>query len=324
MRVMGKVKNSRSQNGFGITEILVAMAVLGAAAVLLASIFKNVDQQTRKSRLISTMVALESSLLAAMEDKDNFQPIAAQLELAADTGSAVPALDLKSFNFVIARHPSMGSPLFFDSEGAVCTGSNCDISVEFDLKGGGGAIRGAYRIQLTPKAAKDAKASMMGGKFDDPADYTLSIARKFYRNPLKSTCSPGIARGMNKLTGEAICWDVAAPGDRCAPGEIMRGFVADASSGRMKPVCRKLRRASCNDNNYHVLQKINAYYLDPDTDTGGGAGGNCVPLMAASIPYQGNFACPMGHGIYHLQSQSGPCNLSPSIPASGAVTYEAY
>jgi hypothetical protein len=321
---MGLPGRHRFSGGFGVIESLVAMGVLGVAAMLLASVFKDVDVNTRKARLVSTMVALESSIISALEDKDNFQSRAAQFE-AASRGGPVPVFELKSFDLVVAKQPSRGAPIFFDSEGKACAAgsSRCEISVEFDMKGSGGALQAAYRIALVGAAAQQVKTAALGGSFRDPIDYVLAVPSKNFRDPAKSGCAPGIARGMNKLTGEVLCWDVALPTERCAAGEIMRGFAADPSTGRMRPVCRKLRRASCNEHPYHVLQRLNARYLDPDV-TPGASGGSCTPLMADEVPYRNDYRCPMGHAIYHLVSQSGPCRLNPAVKETGAVTYENF
>jgi hypothetical protein len=332
-----------TKHGLGTVEIALSAAVLGLAAASIVPVFNRVDEGTRKSRIVSTMIALESSMTAALQDVDNFRRspgLQAAVKAAVDAGGPMPAIVLESFQGPVAQHPSIGNPKLFSGQGDPgCAGSDCEVGVELDLRvftdpvTGRRSVLGAYRIAPTPEYAQRYKISPLGGSFRDPEDYRLVIPSRFYEDPNASTCPPGgIMRGINRVTGEVLCWDPPSASDRCPAGWILKNFYADSTDGRLKPRCVKLRRATCtNSAHHHVLNRINPHYLDPESIPPGQpqpsmpAAGRCVPIMADTVPvYPGGYRCPLGHAFYHMRSPSGPCDLNPGVIRQQAPVYEDY
>jgi len=278
--------------GYSLVEVIAALAIAGVAFALLAKGTLVVDQQSKRDRIISSMVALENALTTAFSESQHLlntskfgicKPGASDypkclretLENFQQNVILAPPLEIfdsSSPNFRIAI---VGTPTLFDADANACIGANCDIKVETYIKSQNSKVWIAYRVTHISKLEKagETKIASLGlpDSFDpanssDPVfsiDTTLPI--NFYNSfrTLPSVlftqaqseikkCTTFL-KGFDPLSGLPLCWEDAGNLQNTACPVGTLLTGYQAASGTLAPVCSTFKSMTCDPAGYSLF-----------------------------------------------------------------------
>jgi prepilin-type N-terminal cleavage/methylation domain-containing protein len=279
--------------GYSLVEVLAALAIAGVAITLLAKGTFLVDQQSKRDRIISTMVALENSLTAAINDSQHLLKTsrigsgcrpglpAAQYPVCLrntledfKTGTATqPPLeifDVSSPNLITSK---VGTPIFFDADGNSCTGTKCDIKNETFLRVQNSVVWIGYRISHNSKLEKAGETKIASLGLPDSFDPTNPTDPIFSTDPTLAQNFYTSFRGLPKvlstrpLSDQLTCktflkgFDPLTGKAICwedflVPTACPVGTLLtgyQANGGTLAPVCTTFRSMSCDANGYALL-----------------------------------------------------------------------
>jgi hypothetical protein len=337
------------KNGYTIVEVMAGVFLAGVGAMVLSQLLSQTSLATKRNRIISTQVALESSLIAAIQEPDSLA-IAQKQTLqtcmknktieCGRVGNEIPLLQFSFLGSIIAQYdqkiPAMQT-LWYTDEGLPCLGgeNDCDLSIQTAIRKVPGDLRLelAYRVSIA--ARHHVKFAI--GPLGDLNNFLFTLPTHFFMNDeatnscVDSAGNSGFARGINKVTGEIYCWRAPSAAQACPAGYVAKGFLAVANTsdehGSLTPLCRPLRVASCGSSSFagqpnYLVQSISVRYLDPDTigTLAGLPRGKCVFKGLKTINTSNPFACPMGIDYYKMHAQGGPCDLA--IPETIDTIYK--
>jgi hypothetical protein len=298
-----------NKSGQGLIEAIVAAGIAGTAIYVLAQLSNVISQESAKASRLPTMLAIESSLDLAMENKANFT------DLTPSTYST-----LKLFGTDRVLYGDTAQPLYFNSDGSTCRipGGMCGIRSEIKVHenpAGSGQFSVGYRISDVSGVGGQYRA-LGADNLNDPNQATWVYPVEFTAQTGNANCNSTslLLRGYDPVTGVPICWN---QGSICNDGQIAYGLSFNNTSNTYRTLCKTLRAAKCADPGYGVLD-FKPRTLDPRTPA---AVGTCVFLYEeffdkpTSGPYAGR--CPVDYYVSSgtqcvLDAAHGPKAIIPN------------
>jgi len=306
----------KSSQGFSILSVLIASALIVCAlgGVGVSSVY--LKRSMNANELATLAVAVESNLINAFHNKDNFPEAAPAVSHGSEQKTATPNLALRrgqlatlnltatigssDINLAIPVQTSGTAPgfsQFLNWSLQPCDGfdgRSCILKYEVRLKkslscGPPACPSGkeiysyafAYQIDMDPNIAQMTSLGSVES-FDTPID------PGYYRVEANlAKCDPGsdlFMTGLNRDTGEAFC--VKKPVvTKCPDGRIPKGlrYTQHNNHPAIGLDCteRELRTFNCEPN--YTLQWFNPQYADPENSKfGNTVPGGCVFASAHS------------------------------------------
>jgi len=203
----------KTNAGFSVVEGLIALMLLGAAAIGVYSIFGSLDKATLRNRTQLTMMAAESAIVNSLQDSG-------QMSTIKSAGAA--GLALQSGQTVVARN---GAATFLDiSSGDACPAANygragCLVQIDFQLvqNVANNQWFAGYRISAHDRVQALGVIPPRGatGNAGDPINATLGAADD-------QTTLP-IPIGWTAAANNATC--AGGDVDSCCPaGYLIKGY----------------------------------------------------------------------------------------------------
>lgn len=299
MDLVERISAKKLSRGFSIAEVLLAMAVLGFVSLTVVKIMTTLDKGSRRERVLTTMIALETALNTALESPETYAPYKAAL--------VARTLDSFSVNFLgehlVSFNGSAPGVNFFDLNGDPCAsgGGNCLVKIEFFIrKDQLPQYEINYRISSNYSGTNETPLSSLG--IQDNISLTTAssgniIPEDFYADGTNSNCRPVgsnnnlLLKGVNNSTGEVTCWSRPVATDVCKNGEVPIGVYADQgpSGDRFRVKCQTANTVKCLGGpdtdmcpaSMYALSKLNKDFIHNPKE--GDTVGECVYQGAAIV-----------------------------------------
>lgn len=318
----------RNVDGSSIVTVLMAAGLISISVVGLGTIMSNLGKTSQKSRLISTTLALESALVNAIQDEDNYASVRDTMA-AVSAPMSVTGLELKSNGEKIAV---VGTPLYYDLNGKICSHSNCPIKLEADIRctpaSPYASCSAAYRISTKPAtgegtAAPVASVGAKGSGAFTNADYVIPILYNFYVQKSAAACDPSATlavTGFSRDTGIPYC--IEKPQSACPAGTIAKAITFTNTTdlnGRLAFACSPLKKLTCPTG--YSIQNFSPTSLDSSPS------GTCVFIGKDNVAWRTNppaapsvsgTFCPTAHGFYKTQAT---CTLVNVVATPGRQSF---
>lgn len=252
-----------SYKGFGIVEALAAGAIVSISALGLGVSLNKMAQTKSKIHSVTNAMALESSLQTALQEKNSYQAMAADLAKGnANLSSMTLAFNVPVDDHFKSVQVNVGQEVYFDREGGTCTACMNDKSWAYKLKVDGKIVSTsgvpiyamAYKVDFNSDMTTMAGLGSTGsGSFTD-ADFKWVIPPSAYMQTTSSSCYTSIdptdpdttpkllVTGINKDTGELQC--ARFPDTQCAADEVAKSWVVNQSNGHIKLNCQKVPQSA--------------------------------------------------------------------------------
>ncbi len=252
---MGNVRQSitksiKYRRGFGAVEGLVALAAMGSVFLGVTQIMKYVNQGTRRTRIISTMIAADAALNSALEEPATIQPF----KTALSTNN-LPNMTVNYLGTTLAQFSNLGPvPTYLTVEGATCNNpgaGSCQIQVDFHIYNNAGNWNYLYRISSLDSGGASSPLAPMGIQapsavvpYDlkalrdaDPLTFdalATQIRAALYKPDVETSClnvgGKGLfMQGYNQATGKVTCWN-SPTANSCPAGTMVIGLYAGNAS----------------------------------------------------------------------------------------------
>jgi Tfp pilus assembly protein PilV len=342
-------------HGFTITEVLVAAVIIAVSGLGLASAMQHLNFSRKKTQMISQTVALESSLISAIQDPNSYSSNAALLTAMSSgqniTDALQPTLQVSVYSNTQSTEISTpivagGAPIYYDKNNDVTTAAGDWMSSVTLSKLAKVQNLYAYNYQIKGNPAVASIPILGASTVTAPTSNAGSIpipkeSLQFASSAQTTSCTAANDLAMLGLgqDGNPIC--IRRAEGKCPSTSISKGFslVLRGQSPLAYSYefqCQPLRHLSCPTqvvdggvdltmNNPYALQSFVPNSLD---ESQGSAGvGTCVFLAASTgtpptgLPATGDNgititnACPPH---YHVTPNPGGCQpaANDSAPAS--------
>jgi type II secretory pathway pseudopilin PulG len=305
-----------NQKGVSLPEALMGALILSIALGGLGVSIQQYSQAKEKTELVSQTISVESRLLSALSNADNYTPEIREALTQAGSGN------LPSFNVRLPAEsgeimiPSNGT-FFLSRNGEACTGfsdENCWFRIDVTFGRGPNGLGYSYNItpndSIKTKLPEDSQSLLAINGTDA---YQAKIPADFVRSSTTATCATDATiTGMDRDTGAVQCLTLPTPSDNCPDGSFARGLRVDGS--RLVLDCRPVtQELSCPTN--YSLRAFSTVQLAQ-----GFKSGTCL-WVAQDSENRGSFAggsivgevCPPHYHVTNqcslqvLTSQSGYC-----------------
>jgi hypothetical protein len=310
-------------SGFSIIEALVASVIVMGAFLGLASAMIQTQQLGPKSKILNTMLHLESEIASQLQNPDAF--------VAVHSVNDLQTLILKDSSSNILAKATPGSISYFDISGQPCPSKNtstCFISTElgFDCTtviGSYNFCQAAYSIQADVNDFKVSVhprgvAKKIGAAFSKVSgDYSTPISFNMYNGSkgqegCDSSSDAFLVTGYERDTGKVFC--AKRPQQACPAGSIAVGikFVPSGSlpiTGSFELDCRAMKKVGCDTG--YVLYNFDPSKLYPTSSVTGqcvfaGADDVTHSVTKSQLNYVAGTLCPPD---YDVDSTSVSCNV---------------
>jgi hypothetical protein len=242
--------------GFAIVEALVAAGIIGMSMIGMGVGLRKVAETRSLVKEVSSALAIESSLQAAIQDPSQYSAISETLRHGVTN---VPTFqfqlhltDLEGVEKTISL--TANSDIKFKADGSVSPGEAADWAFQVRVQG---VRKGmtlvpiyalAYQVKFNPQTVRLANLGATTDNFQDN-DYKWMIPLEGYQDMSVQTCNLSdrdvIVTGINKETHQVSCLKVG-DSSKCAADEIATGWVYETATSGGSPIrqlkmgCRKL------------------------------------------------------------------------------------
>jgi hypothetical protein len=327
-----------NQKGVSLSEALIGALILSIGLGGLGVTIQQYSQAKEKTELVSQTISVESRLLSALSNAENYSPeIRAALSQSGSGSPTGGPANLPPFTVRLPTEtgeisiPSNGT-FFLSRTGEQCSGftdENCWFRIDVAFGRGPNGLGYSYNItpndSIKTKLPQDSQSLLSINGTDV---FQAKIPADFVRSSTAATCATDATiTGMDRDTGAVQCLTLPTASDNCPDGSFARGLRVDGS--RLVLDCRPgTQELACPAN--YSLRAFSTVQLAQ-----GVKNGTCL-WVAQDSESRGNLAggsiagevCPANYHVTNrcalqvVATQNGYCQKtcwtagSPGSPAS--------
>lgn len=317
----------RGAQAYSIGELIFAVVIVSAAALVLAFSILEYQRSEHASKIVFAVVSMESALVNELTDSKNYQDENAKIALR--TNRSLPKLSFTlniKFNedsSVIVIHPN--ETLALDRSFKQCSGyplSGCGYKLKLNLQEHPPAF--SYEVS---SAFPEAAFSVERGDRSE-----VIIPKSFYRDPYRVACDPRREIGFSGLVSSDRYDCVSKPQLWCARGSLPKSLNVNSKTHSLEFDCGRASKVARCPANYS-LNRVDTRSLDEEN---GEKTATCVRTTAsaaspakqpASALRLAGRACPVGYKsdsscqLVNVKFRVGHCGAGIAQPVAGRLRF---